>query len=100
MSERSLSIKIRRARKELKRMQSTASIIYNYLGAIRNINRYKHTSEPSLYKAMYLELISIQLDFYSIKTITELEKIIRKQKFKIKEYDKRICKLQLAQSMK
>lgn len=98
MSERSLSIKIRRARKELKRMQSIASIVYDYLGAIRNINRC--ALEPSPCKKMYIKFISIQLGFYSVKTITEFEKIIRKQKSKIKEYDKRICKLQSTQSTK
>lgn len=99
MSEKSLSIKIRRARKELRIMQNAASIIYNYLAAINNINRDKSVSNSS-YKEVYSELISVELDCLSVKTITELEKIIRKQKTKIREYDKRICKLQLTQSMK
>lgn len=99
MSEKSLSIKIRRARKELRIMQNAASIIYNYLAAINNINRDKSVSNSS-YKDIYPELISVELDCLSVKTITELEKIIRKQKTKIREYDKRICKLQLTQSMK
>lgn len=100
MSERSLSIKIRRARKELEKMQSTVSIIYSYLASMNNISRYQLSSEKSPYYKMYVDLVTINLDHYSVKHISDLEKIIRKQKTKIKEYDKRICKLQLTQSMK
>ena len=39
MSEKSLSIKIRRARKELRIMQGEATNIYSYLTVIKNIDK-------------------------------------------------------------
>ncbi len=50
MSEKSLSIKIRRARKELRIMQDAASIIYHKLSAINNIDRSK---TPHFYRSVY-----------------------------------------------
>lgn len=97
MSEKSLSIKIRRARKELRIMQDAASIIYHKLSAINNIDRGK-TSH--FYRSVYIESIESSLGEYQVKSITELEKLIRKQKSKIRKYDQRICKLQSTQNMK
>lgn len=42
MSEKSLSIKIRRARKELRIMQGEATNIYSYLTVIKNIDKNNH----------------------------------------------------------
>lgn len=100
MSEKSLSIKIRRARKELRIMQSEATIIYSYLASIKNIDRYNRIPKQSDYRAIYVELIANNLKQYSVKSITELEKLIRKQKSKIRKYDQRICKLQSTRNMK
>ena len=89
MSEKSLSIKIRRARKELRIMQGEATNIYSYLTVIKNMARN-----------IYVSLIADNLEQYSVKSITELEKLIRKQKSKIRKYDQRICKLRSTQNMK
>lgn len=49
---------------------------------------------------IYVSLIADNLEQYSVKSITELEKLIRKQKSKIRKYDQRICKLRSIQNMK
>jgi len=49
---------------------------------------------------IYVSLIADNLEQYSVKSITELEKLIRKQKSKIRKYDQRICKLRSTQNMK
>ena len=95
MSEKSLSIKIRRARKELRIMQGEATNIYSYLTVIKNIDKNNHMS-----RNIYVSLIADNLEQYSVKSITELEKLIRKQKSKIRKYDQRICKLRSTQNMK
>lgn len=100
MSEKSLSIKIRRARKELRIMQSEATIIYSYLSSIKNIDRNNRIPKQSDYRAIYVSLIANSLELYSVKSVAELEKLIRKQKSKIRKYDQRICKLQSTQNMK
>lgn len=100
MSEKSLSIKIRKARKELRIMQSEATIIYSYLASIRNIDRNNRIPKQSDYRVIYTGLITNCLEQYSVKSVAELEKLIRKQKSKIRKYDQRICKLQSTQNMK
>ena len=95
MSEKSLSIKIRRARKELRIMQGEATNIYSYLTVIKNIDKNNHMA-----RNIYVRLIADNLEQYSVKSITELEKLIRKQKSKIRKYDQRICKLRSIQNMK
>lgn len=95
MSEKSLSIKIRRARKELRIMQGEATNIYSYLTVIKNIDKNNHMACN-----IYVSLIADNLEQYSVKSITELEKLIRKQKSKIRKYDQRICKLRSTQNMK
>lgn len=100
MSEKSLSIKIRRARKELRIMQGEATNIYSYLASIRNIDRNNHIPKQSDYRVIYAGLIANCLEQYSVKSVAELEKLIRKQKSKIRKYDQRICKLQSTQNMK
>jgi acyl-ACP thioesterase len=95
MSEKSLSIKIRRARKELRIMQGEATNIYSYLTVIKNIDKNNHMAHN-----IYVSLIADNLEQYSVKSITELEKLIRKQKSKIRKYDQRICKLRSTQNMK
>ena len=97
MSEKSLSIKIRRARIELRIMQNAASIIYHKLSVINNIDRSK---TPHFYRSVYIESIESSLGEYQVKSITEQEKLIRKQKSKIRKYDQRICKLRSTQNMK
>lgn len=94
MSEKSLSIKIRRARKELRIMQGEATNIYSYLTVIKNIDKNNQA------RNIYVSLIADNLEQYSVKSITELEKLIRKQKSKIRKYDQRICKLRSTQNMK
>lgn len=94
MSEKSLSIKIRRARKELRIMQGKATNIYSYLTVIKNIDKNNHMA-----RNIYVR-IADNLEQYSVKSITELEKLIRKQKSKIRKYDQRICKLRSTQNMK
>lgn len=95
MSEKSLSIKIRRARKELRIMQGEATNIYSYLTVIKNIDKNNYMA-----RNIYVSLIADNLEQYSVKSITELEKLIRKQKSKIRKYDQRICKLRSTQNMK
>lgn len=95
MSEKSFSIKIRRARKELRIMQGEATNIYSYLTVIKNIDKNNHMA-----RNIYVSLIADNLEQYSVKSITELEKLIRKQKSKIRKYDQRICKLRSTQNMK
>ena len=68
-------------------MQDAASIIYHKLSAINNIDRSK---TPHFYRSVYIESIESSLG----------EKLIRKQKSKIRKYDQRICKLQSTQNMK
>ena len=95
MSEKSLSIKIRRARKELRIMQGEATNIYSYLTVIKNIDKNNHMA-----RNICVSLIADNLEQYSVKSITELEKLIRKQKSKIRKYDQRICKLRSTQNIK
>ena len=52
MSKKSLSIKIRRARNELRIMQGEATNIYHKLSAINNIDRSK---TPHFYRSVYIE---------------------------------------------
>lgn len=95
MSKKSLSIKIRRARKELRIMQGEATNIYSYLTVIKKIDKNNHRA-----RNIYVSLIADNLEQYSVKSITELEKLIQKQKSKIRKYDQRICKLRSTQNMK
>ena len=96
MTNKSLSIKIRKARKQLLDMQASATFIYSFYQSINNIRRGSGTKNIEYYNSFCKDA----LDLYNVSSIQQLEKLIQLQKKKIRNYNQRICKLQSIQNLK